>query len=220
MIKKALKVIAKSALVLSILIAALFAYGRMRGATAEQEAALNLLVQKPVFKPEQNLAAYMWLLRYDVPEEKIESIFASDVKRFNSLEKAEDISTFLLQVQGRYPLINYYQTELQDYCNHKSIQNCLPMVERNQKEIRTILDTSQESIKRAEAIAKYRVYYSPMKMSMESPLPAMQDGQQLLRVYYADLFINGQQHEAMAKVCRDLKLGVLSALIPICLLLQ
>jgi hypothetical protein len=204
MIKKLSAFILKASLLPLLVLAIVFVYGRMRSATPEQQQALALLEKKSAYKPEQNSAAYIWSMTHDVPQDKIESLFAADVAKFNALKNTQDMASFEWQAKTQYPEIDYRQTELEDYCNKKDLAACLASVQRDQTKLRPILDSSQIQIKRAEAISNYRSYYSPMKQYMESPLPGFQTGQTLLRVHYADLFLNGQQQLAMTKICRDI----------------
>jgi hypothetical protein len=202
--KNILKLFLKLLLLFVILIAIIFAYGRMRSATAEQQQALALLEKKPAVKSEENVVAYIWSMTHDVPQDKIESLFAADVAKLNALKNTQDIASFKWQAKTLYPEIDYRQTELEDYCNKKDLSACLSSVQRDQTKVRLILDSSQVAIARAEAISSYRSYYSPMEQYIESPLPSFQTGQTLLRVHYADLFVNGQQQLAMTKICRDI----------------
>jgi hypothetical protein len=204
MIKKLSAFILKALLLLLFVLAIVFAYGRMRGATVEQQQALALLEKKPVFKSEENLAAYIWSMTHDMPQDKFESLYAADVAKLNALKNTQDIASFKWQAKTLYSEIDYRQDELKDYCNKKDLSACLASVQRDQTKIRPILDSSQIAIARAEAISLYRSYYSPMQQYIESPLPSFQTGQTLLRVHYADLFVNGQQQLAMTKICRDI----------------
>jgi hypothetical protein len=70
-IKTLFRYVAYALITLITLFLILFAYGRLRGPTPEQQAALALLDKRPSFKPEQNLAPYLSLMEYDVPADKV-----------------------------------------------------------------------------------------------------------------------------------------------------
>lgn len=193
------------AMTISLLILiVMFLIGRLRGATAEQKQALDLLADKPSFKQEDNLAPYLWLLEYEVPPEKIKEIYAEDTRRFTSLISSNKISGFKTQADGRYKKIDYLSDELSAYCCKESEKHFLANIERHQQKLRPLLQKAQNAISRAERITDFRVHYSSMKMHIEAPLPAFNTGRQLLRVHFADLFINGNRQLALDKVCRDI----------------
>jgi hypothetical protein len=203
-IKTLFRYVAYTTIALLILFLIVFAYGRLRGPTPEQQAALVLLDKKPSFKPEQNLAPYLWLLEYDVPSEKIVEIAAADAERFNALTNSNDIKNFTTQAES-YPKIDYLNAELKEYCDEKEAETCLQTVKENQTTLKPMLEANAQAISRTLAVTRYRVHYSPMKLYMDSPLPAFQNGRRLLQVYYANLFINGQQNLAIEKVCDDIQ---------------
>jgi hypothetical protein len=204
-IKTLFRYVAYALITLITLFLILFAYGRLRGPTPEQQAALALLDKRPSFKPEQNLAPYLWLLEYDVPSEKIVEIAASDVERFNRLTDSKQISAYKSQAEGRYPKINYHEDALSQYCQFTKQKSCLVEIEANQQKVRALLDKSKNLIDRVERMHDYRVHFSDMAFHLEGPIPKYQTGRALLRVHYADMFIRGQHDKATDGVCKDIQ---------------
>jgi hypothetical protein len=204
MIKKISTFILKAVSLLLLVFAVMFIYGRMRGPTPEQQQALALLEQKPAFKPKENMAAYMWLINYKVPIDRIEAIAETDAKKYNALTTTNEITAFHSSAEGKYPKRNFSQEEFNGYCSFQKGEECLSAVRKNLATFSPALEKMKDEIAAVEKISEYKFYQSPFEFHMTGMLPGFSAGQNLLRVHYAHLFLNGQEELAIEKVCRDI----------------
>jgi hypothetical protein len=202
---KALKILGWFFLAIIIIYLLLFSYGRLRGPTPEQERAVKLLKEQVDFDPKTNSQAYIWLMSYDVPVDQEVAITKRDIARYNALTDAKAIMDFKSEADGKYAELNMNPQGLESLCHEKSEKPCLAEVAEQRTTIKKTLADNAKALKRAERIRDYRSYYSDFKMHLVGPLPAFNSGQSLLKIHYADLYLDGKRFEAMDKMCRDLE---------------
>lgn len=190
--------------VLFLIATGLFAYGRLQGASPEQQAALALLKQKPTYSESENLAPYLWLINYAVPQDRINEITAADAKKYNALTSSREIGEFQSQAATKYTKLDLFPDAFSGLCQFKKGQSCLSEVRKDKEKIAETLSKLANEIARAEKVSDYRVYYSPFEMHMVGAMPSVSAGENLLRVQRADLFLSGEENTAIEKVCSDI----------------
>lgn len=204
MSKKIFRLIRLSLLAFLAILILMMLVGRLR-VTDEQKNAAALLSVEARYDERENLAPYLWLFNYDIPDNRIDMIAASDAEKFNALDNSADIAAFVSGAKGIYPEIDYHKEKLRPYCRfEKGEASCLKQVRKDHDALKSLLAKSQKQIAKASHITDFRVHYSSMEVHTEGALPAFDSGRTLLKVHYANLFIDGQPSLAMEKVCGDI----------------
>lgn len=192
-------------LALVVLLAALWGASRLRGATAEQRAALELFEQAP--QPQgRNAWPLLWLLQWDVPEAELEAVAAEDVARFDALPRPGDpgrgeaIRTFESVAAGRYRDLADSLADQPASCGLRE-NGCLAMVRAGRDAHAARLEDARELVDRVEALAGYDHLHTMIPPAMDAPLPRLQWlGLPLTR--HALWFADGEHERALAGSCR------------------
>lgn len=192
-------------LALLVVLAALWGASRLRGATAEQRAALALFEQ-PAGPGGSNAWPLAWLAQWDVPEARLDAVAAEDVARFSALPPPGD--------PRRGPATAAFQSVAAD--RHRDLSaslaaepascglregGCLARVRADRDAHAVRLADARELVDRVEAIAGHGHLRNLMPPMPDTPLPRLQWlGLPLTR--HALWFVDGEHERALAASCR------------------
>ena len=166
----------------------------------EADALTRLSMSQPL--PGKNGSAAMWLLPYDVPEERAERLLAPEVTRFAAtpIKVGEDASMFTLAFDSLPRL----DGDLPDRGKECRLQEagCLEKVRASLPEYQRHLEARKKISLRVAALDEYDYFRNPFASRLDTPFPSYQWLTRDLTVH-AYAFIRGDVDLALEGVCRD-----------------
>ncbi|MEZ5460263.1 hypothetical protein [Dokdonella sp.] len=180
------------------------AWHRLRGPTADEQAALEL-VEVPYVAPQgRNAFATLWLFAKDVPDTDFERLAARDVEyvRSNLSLTGEELQF----PSNELPDLDVPDARSTALCEDTP-ESCLATVRENPESTREALARHDRLLQRAVAIEDHEYLHNdfPPVLSMavtttvHSRLP-----QRLRTSQLALMFVDGMHEQALAGVCRNL----------------
>jgi len=201
---------------LVVLLAATFAYYRLRGPTEEQKAALALM--RKDWRPAQGVNAFpvLFYLHHDVPAERLEAQLAADVKRVRK-EHPEMAAPVTLDKDANAPappsptltthappLPELTEAEKDTLCG-RSNQGCLAHVAAQTDAVRAVLAAHSISVGRAQAFERADFLWNPGDVNLRVPIMGNYfDARQLWLSAFALRYLEGDRLGALAATCRNL----------------
>jgi len=201
---------------LVVLLAATFAYYRLRGPTEEQKAALALM--RKDWRPAQGVNAFpvLFYLHHDVPAERLEAQLAADVKRVRK-EHPEMAAPVTLDKDANAPappsptltthappLPELTEAEKDTLCE-RSNQGCLAHVAAQTDAVRAVLAAHPVSVGRAQAFERADFLWNPGDINLHVPIMGNYfDARQLWLSAFALRYLEGDRLGALAATCRNL----------------
>lgn len=185
----------------------LYAASSLRGATADQRAALAVMEQ-PGAAPGRNAFAALWLLPYDIPEAEMDAVADEDVRRFAArvaaaadLAAAAQQASYVSVAAERYPRQSEVAEDL-PLC-HPPATGCLAQVRAQRDAYRRWRGRNLGLIERAGALSQYGHHRGGFAPSLAMPFPPLAEIGSTLLTDRALSFVEGRTNEALAQVCGD-----------------
>lgn len=192
-------------LALLLIVVGMWALSRMLGPNAAQRAALAELEKESVVSG-RNAFAAVWLLPYDVPEDRQQAITAEDAGRFGAMPSSEP-GEFLsaeasTSVAARtYADLTPLEQDWQKFCNSRTA-DCLESVRADRAGYAALLARHARLVERSISLRQYGHYRSGLPLRNDVPLPRFQYAIAPLTRHALD-FVEGRQDAALAGVCED-----------------
>jgi len=198
-----LKWLGVGVLVVVLVLAALWAWSRLRGPTQEQRAALDVLEAPNVFAG-RNAFDAMWVLPYDVPDADIASVVDIDMRTLSDATLRAHPEPFEFTTQAaRYPdLRPVLGAEGPNPCGLRE-PDCLDKVASAPEEYAALVQANRHLIERIEGLSGFDFYASRLPPDPRVPFPAFN----LLGwpvTAHAVEFMQGDRMLALEATCRDL----------------
>ncbi|MDR0478623.1 MAG: hypothetical protein LBH31_02210 [Burkholderiaceae bacterium] len=186
-------------LVLFVLLAATFAYYRLRGPTAEQQAALALM--RKDYRPAHGVNAFPLLLYWDddLPLDRLNARMSADVeqvrKRLAAGEQSSETST---DAQPELP-----EAEITALCGaHRNA--CLAQATVHPDAVRAVLAAHAIVVRRAKAFERTDFLWNEFPPLSSPPILGAMDEQTLWLSAFALQYAEGDRLGALAATCRNL----------------
>lgn len=208
--RNALRITARLVGALLAVLAAAFAWGRLRPPTPAQAEALALLQPKPV-PAGQNAWPRLWLLDYDVPADRIDAVYAQErahMRDWISQMPASPSTTALIY----QPLVaaHYPKRPAIDMAEHKLLcasreDDCLAKARAGGQPLRDLLARQAGRLAQVESINAADALWDdlPAGNFMYAQLPGFANTEDLLLTAAAVDFVDGRQAQALAATCRQ-----------------
>jgi len=197
--------IAKAVLLIFVLLAATFAYYRLRGPTAEQQAAMELM--RKSYRPAQGVNAFPLLLRYDLPVEQLAAQMTADAEKVRKRRDAMDDSNE--NVTDTPLLPEFSDAEEAALCNIWDEKNCLTWMAAHADAARPILAAHSVMVGRAQALERADFNLRPNDSDYYAGglnHLVLNNGvaQTLWLNAFALKYVDGDRAGALAATCRNL----------------
>lgn len=191
-----------------LLVVGLWSVSRLRGATAEQEAALAVM-QQPWQPQGRNAFAALWLLPYDVPEAAQAAILAEDARRLRARPVAgietsgdEPVPAFESVAADRYRDLTPDAHDQAMLCGARDA-GCLAKVRVDQTAYAALVERNAVLFARVGDLSRYDYYGNGFAWRFDAPIPEFTLGKALLTVHALE-FARGDVDAALAGTCRDI----------------
>ena len=208
-LRRVLGWIGRAVLFIFILLAATFAYYRLRGPTEEQQAALALM--RKDYRPTQGVNAFplLFYLGYDVPADRLDAQMAVDVEKVRKwLAANPDFSSYDSDVQ---PLPTLSEAEKAVLCDANGM-GCLAQVAAHEDAVRAALAAHAATAQSAQAFERADFFWNEFPADPRSPFfptsktrdsdPGL--GARLWLSAFALRYAEGDRAGALAATCRNL----------------
>ena len=193
---------------LFVVAAALWGASRLRGPSAEQRHALELMQAEPEL-PGSNAFPALWLLEWDVPEQAQAAIAERDATRFRSLPppgdpaRAAAVSGFQSVAVESYPGLGDALAREPASCGWRE-GGCIEHVRANRDAHARRLAQAERLVDRVEAVlAAHGHYRTVLPLAVDMPSPRL-ELLPLAATRYALQFLDGETDLALANNCRAL----------------
>lgn len=191
-----------------LLVVGLWSVSRLRGATAEQEAALAVM-QQPWQPQGRNAFAALWLLPYDVPEAAQAAILAEDARRLRARPVAgietsgdEPVPAFDSVAGERYRDLTPDAHDQAMLCGARDA-GCLAKVRADQTAYAALVERNAVLFARVGDLSRYDYYGNGFAWRVDAPIPDFTLGKALLTAHALE-FARGDVDAALAGTCRDI----------------
>jgi hypothetical protein len=192
------------------IVVVMWSIARLRGPTAEQQAALAAM-QAPWTPQGRNVLPVFWQLAYDVPKEAQAGVAAEDLRRMAAAPppgRGEDGSSTLglfdyaSVASQRYPDLTPTTEDHALFCKPRE-PACLQRVRADLPRYEALVDRHARLYARIAALADYGHYRSLSPSRMDAQLPPMQLGSAAI-TQHAVAFVRGNVDAALEGTCRDI----------------
>lgn len=198
--RRMLRWVGRSILLLVLVVAALFGWYRVRGPSADQRAVLALLEQERRPAGGRNAFPALWFLQYDVPESELEARMAADVAEVHKRLAAGGETIQFEPAAERLPLPGADDTAL---CNGRT-RDCLKTVGADPAATRAALDKHARVLEHARAIGHYDHVWAQFPADYRAPMAAYAPVAQNLWLSSLALeFVDGRHGTALAGACAN-----------------
>lgn len=188
---------------------ALVGYGRLRGPTAEQQAALAVLAQATPPVAGKDGSDALWTMPYDLPDanRRHEAAIALlqysarvDALRLAGQDTAADAVRDPLSAMPRFSAV---EPNAPGLCLERD-PACLATVRADPAATDAQLQAHQPGLRAARALADYDGFRYGLKPSIQSAIPSFNSQRALVRSDLALTFVRGEQAAALDGICRDI----------------
>lgn len=186
-----------------VVVAGLFAWGRLRAPTAEQAKALALLQRD--LRPAQGHNAYPWLwfAQYDVPPDQLDAAYASDQARVVGWVKAhrEQVSQLAPEPSAGFPVLpTWSRADQEGLCSMRDAA-CLAKVRDHADAVRAVLAHHAVRVSREEALTGFDYVWDDMPATPMTPMAPFNLGLGVWQSAIALDAVDGRQVQALDRVC-------------------
>ena len=200
--------------VVILIIAGLFAYGRLRGPDAAGRAALAAL--QPARKPPAGRNAFplLWLSSWPVPDDQLQAVTAADLRHLHALvtqpvtknlaadtARFNDIQNYVpVAAQARWPAPP--RPDMESLCGW-SVPDCLGFVEGHRAAVAAALAQAALPLHRAQQLTQADFLWNEMPPDPRFGviLGLIGSLQPVWRTALADRFVRGEQVAALTDTC-------------------
>lgn len=191
-----------------LLVIVLWAVSRLRGATAQQEAALAVMEQP--WRPQgRNAFAALWLLPYEVPEAQQAAILAEDARRLQARPLAgietggdEPAPAFKSVAGERHRDLTPDAHDQAMLCGTREA-GCLARVRADQAAYAALVERNTALFARVADLSRYDYYRNRFASRFDAPIPDFTLGKTLLTAHALE-FARGDVDAALGGTCRDI----------------
>ncbi len=199
--------------VVILIVAGLFAYGRLRGPDAAGRAALAALQPARTPPAGRNAFPVLWLSRWPVPDDQLQAVTAADLRHMHALvmqpvaknlaaatARANGIVNYVSVAQARWPAPP--QLDMESLCGW-SVPDCLGFVAGHRAAVAAALAQAALPLHRAQQLTQADFFwnewpadprYGGMGNAWESPQPVWLTA-------LADRFVRGERVAALTDTC-------------------
>jgi hypothetical protein len=193
---------------LLIVLLASFAWGRLRPPTAAQAQAMALLKPVPPLAGASNAWATLWLLDYDVPADQVDAVYAKE--REALLDWARQLpqegaptTSYTKAVAQHFPELPEFAVADREKLCRLQDPDCLDKVRANVQSLRELLARQSVRVTRLRAIPVDAIVWDDTTTTPYTPYPDLGAFESLQLTAAALDFVDGQQAQALAQVCRN-----------------
>ncbi len=187
-------------LVVVLVLAALWTWSKLRGATPAQRVALELLEAPNAFEG-RNAFDAIWVLPYDVPDAEIASVADADMQAFAEAAREPDGPLVFTSAARRYPDLKPVRGPVEPCSTGGS--GCLAKVSSAFDDYAALVQANARLIERVEALSAYGHHATRIPGDHRAPIQPWT----LLAwpvTAHAVQFVRGERAEALEATCRDL----------------
>jgi hypothetical protein len=208
--RKLLKWVACAVGAMIVVAVVLWSVARLRGPTAEQEAALAA-TQGPWTPEGRNAFPYFWQLAYDVPDAAQAEVAAEDLRRMAAApppgtdadgSRTPGLFNYASVASQRYPDLRPSGEDHALFCKPRE-PGCLQRVRADLPRYEALVDRHARLFERVATLADYGHYRSLSPPRMDASSPPMQLGRATI-TQHAVAFVRGDVDAALAGTCRDI----------------
>ena len=201
--RDALRWIGRALLVLTVVVAVVFAAYRIRGPSADQRAALSLLQQDHRPDHGRNAFPLLWFMQYDIPDVDFDMRMAADVAEVSKRLAAGREAIQFEPSAGKLPQPKYDDPSL---C-HSRENDCLRRVTANPEATRSILKTYARLLLRAQSVEHFDFLWTEFPADWRAPTGFPPTGMAIAQSFWlsslALQFADGDHTGALDGVCRN-----------------
>ncbi len=188
---------------------AAFAWGRLRGPGPVRARAMALLQQDLEPDTGHNAWPALWLIDYAVPADRVDAVYARDVKRLRARLQAGAKSPhdpFTTSAEGNFARLPPIDPEARTLLCRLDRGHCLEHAQRHAPALRRLLAGQQARLARYRALHNDRMLWNLMPASAGTPLPPFQPLQRTWLSATALAFLDGHETRAVASVCTNARM--------------
>jgi hypothetical protein len=206
LLRRALGWFGWTVLILFVLLAVPFTYYRLRGPTAEQQAALALLHKN--YRPTHGVNAFplLFYLGYDVPEDRLDAQMAIDVAKWRKLLLGPNPASAIMYETDVPPLPKLSDGEQAALCRTDG-KDCLAKVTAHPDAARAALAAHSIMAERMQAFEQADFLWNEFPASPYAPYAPIgrnSDGPKLWLSAFALEYAEGDRTGALAATCRHI----------------
>jgi hypothetical protein len=193
-----------------LVLAAMFAWGRLRPPTAAQASSLAELQREPQPPPGRNAFPLLWFVDFDIPDDQLNGAYAKasrDLQAWAAKHHGTDTpaANLIPQPTSPFPVLAPLTDSDRALLCKWSEPDCLRTVRENADAVRAVLAKHQKRLQRDMALSNYGYEWNdlPRGVPFAMPLAVPNYGHSLgLWESAAALdFIDGRQAQALTSIC-------------------
>ena len=199
--------------VVILIVAGLFAYGRLRGPDAAGRAALAAMQPTRMPPAGRNAFPVLWLARWPVPDDQLQAVTAADLRHLHALvtqpvpknlaaatARANGIDNYVSVAQARWPPPP--QPDMESLCGW-SVPDCLGFVAGHRAAVEATLAQAALPLHRAQQLIQTDFLWNewPPDPRFGFVLGPFGSLQSVWLTALADRFVRGEQVAALTDTC-------------------
>ncbi|WP_430392044.1 hypothetical protein [Dyella sp. 20L07] len=191
-----------------LVLAAAFAWGRLRPPTETQAQALDVLHQD--LRPTQGRNAFplLWLVNFDVPLDQMDAVYAKELQRATTWLASRPNSSavegsVMPGPQVAFPKLPYLTSEEKAMLCSTRDSDCLGKVRAHRDDVRAVLVRQSLRLAHDEALSETDYEWNDMPVSMLAGFPSYGSSMGLWESATALDFVDGRSSQAMQRACSN-----------------
>jgi hypothetical protein len=181
---------------------------RLRGPTPAQATALAVLNQPTPPLAGRDASDAFWLLDHEVPADKQASV-ATEVRRYYNeraavfMAEGPQAPDKLVNPLTQFPKRPSATSDEPGLCKMQG-EACLPTVRADPAATASTLHKHESGLQAALALSAYDGYRLGVTPTLTQEFPNFSSQRRLVGTYFASLFVDGKQPQALAGLCGDI----------------
>jgi hypothetical protein len=202
---RVLKSLAWVALGLVVFGSCVFAWGRLRPPTTEQQRALTLLQQDLKPTHGRNANPWLWFMGFDVPADRVDAAYEKEHQRLLALAATYRAGNVPVEPmtgpQTDFPKLPAMSSAERNALCKMREADCLTKVRAHSEDLRALLTRHEQLLNRDKALRGFDYVWSDMPAGPYVPIPPFGTGMGLWQTSIALNFIDGKQAQAIDEAC-------------------
>lgn len=205
---RVLKGLAWSICVAVIVLVMAFAWGRLRGPSEQQAAAMKFFAQDMRPAKGRNAFPAMWFGDYDVPADQVDALYRQervDISRWLATARydGKNFPSFVSSLTANYAKVPRLSEEDKALTCSLESKDCLATVRDHRDQVAALLVRNAARLAREKAYGTYDFSWDDLPRDVFAPFPSYGTTNSLWLTAAALEFVNGDATSALQQVCTN-----------------